>query len=316
MTTKHDYLRSVERMLRGIDAEHRTAVLEDLRGHFADAEDAGRPVDEIIRGLGAPREIADRAVEEFGADAGATDARAERAWRVLQGAAVALAVVIGVVAAFIMPSFRTDRGDLTLFEMEGLWLALLPLAPVLAVAIPLVVSRAARTALTLISIMLQLMVSAILWLQFGGLFLPSVALTIAALTVWHGMRARGFGLAWRILGAVLTIGPFVGLFALHGDFLPLSRMPRRYADYSAVDGGGPSIGIDAAGWLIAGGIIILAVLMVIGIRWAGWALGAAGLVLLLGGLLSGALLTLLLVWLGGLWLTIGLAHSVTASRRT
>src|SRR5690606_32356977 len=93
--------------------EHRSAVLEDLRGHFADAEDAGRPVDEIVRGLGTPREIADRAVEEFGADAGSADVRAESAWRVLQGAAVVVALVIGVVVAFILPSYVGSAGSTT-----------------------------------------------------------------------------------------------------------------------------------------------------------------------------------------------------------
>src|SRR5690606_40328428 len=62
MTTEDDYLRSVERMLSAISPEHRTAVLEDLRGHFADAEEAGRPFDEVVRGLGYPTVIAVRAV--------------------------------------------------------------------------------------------------------------------------------------------------------------------------------------------------------------------------------------------------------------
>lgn len=314
--TEDDYLRSVERMLSGIDAEHRTAVIDDLRGHFADAEDAGLPIQDTIRGLGTPEEIAARAAEEFGGRSEATDARAERAWRVLQGGATAVAVVIGVVAAFIMPSFRTSTGHLTLLEMEGLWFALLPLTPVLAAAVPLVVPRSARTAVTAISIVVQLVLAALLWLTFGGLFLPPMALTVAALIVWHGLRSGKVGLTWRVVGAVLAIAPLLGFLILYGDLLPLSGVPRRYADYTAVDGGGPSIGIEGAGWLIAVGIIILAVLMVIGIRWAGWTLGAAGLVLLLGGLLSGALLTMLFVWLGGLWLTVGLAHAVTTSRRS
>src|SRR5690606_8967394 len=116
MTTEDDYLRAVERMLRGIAPEHRATVLDDLRGHFADAEEAGRPVVETIRALGAPQEIAERAREEFGADAGAADVRAEHAWRVLQGAAVVVAVVIGVVVAFIMPSYA---GSIDTMSSDG-----------------------------------------------------------------------------------------------------------------------------------------------------------------------------------------------------
>ncbi|BDZ40058.1 hypothetical protein GCM10025863_26720 [Microbacterium suwonense] len=65
MTAEDTYLHAVERMLHGIAPEHRATVLDDLRGHFADAEEAGRPIEETIRALGAPQEIADRAREEF-----------------------------------------------------------------------------------------------------------------------------------------------------------------------------------------------------------------------------------------------------------
>ena len=58
MNVEDRYMRSVERRLRTIAPEQRSAVLDDLRGHFADAGDAGRPVDETIRGLGSAQEIA------------------------------------------------------------------------------------------------------------------------------------------------------------------------------------------------------------------------------------------------------------------
>ena len=65
MTTEDTYLRSVERMLSSIAPEHRDAVLDDLRGHFADAVEAGRSIDDVIAGLGSPAEISERAAEEF-----------------------------------------------------------------------------------------------------------------------------------------------------------------------------------------------------------------------------------------------------------
>lgn len=315
MNVEDSYLRSVERRLRAIAPEHRSAVLDDLRGHFADAGDAGRPVDETIRGLGSAQEIADRAVEEFGADASASYGRAELAWRVLQGTAVATAIVLGVVAAFIMPTFATDRGDLTAFEMDGLWFALVPLLPTVAAALPLAAPRTARSVIVTVSIMLQMVLTMFLWLTFGGFFLPPILLTVAGMVVWHGLRGRGFGISWRIVGAVLTMLPLLAFLLVYGVPLPFGGTPRRYADYSAVDGGGPSLGLEGGGYVLAFGIIVIAVFMILGRRWAGWVLAGIGMFVMLPGLLSGALLTLMFIWVGGWWLTIGLAHAVATPRR-
>src|SRR5699024_6531042 len=117
-------------------------------------------IEETLRALGAPQEIADRAREEFGAeDSRAEVTRAEFAWRVLQGTAVGLAVVIGVVVAFLMPSYTgsidstssdgtTTHVDTvrTLVEVNGLWVALIALVPALIAVIPLLVPRRARVA--------------------------------------------------------------------------------------------------------------------------------------------------------------------------
>lgn len=304
MTTEDDYLRSVERMLRGIAPEHRAAVLEDLRGHFADAEDAGRSVDEIVRGLGTPREIADRAVEEFGADAVAGDDRAESAWRVLQGAAVVVALVIGVVVAFILPSHTIATSDggggsvlhhLTLFQNDGLWVALIALVPALVALVPMVVPRRARTATASVAAAVLTLMALVGGFTLGGFFLPTVMLAWAALIVWVRLRGSGFGGPARITGGALTVAPTLLLLAGIGT--------------------GGAFDISAWAWPVLGAIVVLAVLIGIGIRSAGWLLAVLGLVILVGGLASGELLTLLVIWLGGWWLTIGLAHAVTTSRR-
>lgn len=308
MTTEADYLRSVERMLRGIAPEHRAAVLEDLRGHFADAEDAGRPVDEIVRGLGTPQEIADRAVEEFGADAEHVDVRAERAWRVLQGSAVVLAVVIGVVVAFILPSYvgsvdtaSSDGTSMhletrqTLVEVNGLWVALIALVPALVALVPMVVPRRARTATASVAAVVLTLMALVGGFTLGGFFLPTVMLAWAGLIVWVRLRGSGFGGPARITGGALTVAPALLLLAGIGTA-------------GAFD-------ISAWAWPVLAVIVVLAVLIGLGIRSAGWLLAVLGLVILIGGLASGELLTLLVIWLGGWWLTIGLAHAVTASRR-
>lgn len=326
MTTEDDYLRSVERMLRGIAPEHRTAVLEDLRGHFADAEDAGLPVDETIRGLGSPKEIADRALEEFdGVDAGAVKGRAERAWRVLQGSAVVLAVVIGVVVAFILPTHTiASSGDggssvdhLTVLQNDGIWVALLTLIPAMIAAVPVLVSQAARLAVSVICAMLVTVLMFISMWTIGGFFLPVVLMSWAALIVWARMRTAGFGIVWRIAGGALTALPVLaglGSFGIPPGFGgPLGfGIPRRYADYTEAPG--PSIGIEGGGWVLLAGLLALGVLIAVGYRWAGWALAALGAAVLVTGLVSGGLLTLLVIWLGGWWLTIGLAHAVATTR--
>lgn len=308
MTTKDDYLRSVERMLSGIAVEHRTAVLEDLRGHFADAEDAGLPVDTIIRGLGTPDEIADRAVEEFGADADAVDARSEPAWRVLQGAAVAVALVTGIVVAFILPSYgvasdsmtsdgahTAERSAVTIFQQLGLAMALVALVPALVAAVPLAVPRRARTTTASVAAVVLTLMAVVGGFTLGGFFLPTVMLAWAALIAWVRLRGRGFGDPARITGGALTIAPTLLLLAGVGT--------------------GGAFDISAWAWPVLAVIVLLAVLIGLGIRSAGWLLAAIGVVILIGGLVSGGLLTLLVIWLGGWWLTIGLAHAVTTSRR-
>lgn len=309
MTTKDDYLRSVERTLSDIAPEHRAAVLEDLRGHFEDAEDAGRPVDTIIGGLGTPQEIADRAVEEFGPDADAGAVHAERAWRVLQGAAVAVALVTGIVVAFILPSYGFSSSDSvtpdgphtaepsagTIFQQLGLAMALVALVPALVAAAPLAVPRRARAATGSVAAAVLTLMALVGGFTLGGFFLPVVLLSWASLIVWVRLRGAGFGGPARITGGTLTIAPTLLLLAGAGT--------------------GGAFDISAWAWPVLAAIVLLAVLIGLGIRSAGWLLAAVGLVILIGGLVSGGLLTLLVIWLGGWWLTIGLAHALAASRR-
>ncbi|GAA3935866.1 HAAS signaling domain-containing protein [Microbacterium soli] len=307
MTTRDDYLRSVERMLGDIAPAHRGAVLDDLRAHFADAEDAGQPVDETIRSLGTPAEIAERAAEEFGTDAAGAAPRAERAWRVLQGAAVALAILVAVVAAFIMPSYTTGDGTTeTLVEVNGLWAALIALVPALVALVPVAVPRRARTATASVAAVLLTAMAVIGGFTLGGFYLPTVMLSWAALIAWVRMRRSGFGIAWRIVGGVLAALPVLGFL------VPvLGGLVGRYADPASA----PTFDVSAWGWPFLAAVLVLAVVIAIGSRPAGWVLAALGLVMVAWALVSGQLLTMLGIWLGGLWLTIGLAHAVTTQRR-
>lgn len=318
MTTEEKYLQDVERMLRGIAPAHRQTVLDDLRGHFADAAELGRPVDEVVAGLGAPGEIAERAREEFGTD----DSAAERAWWVLQRTAIAIALIVGVVVAFLMPSYANDTetvssdgtvlvtdGTQNLVQANGLWVALIALVPALIAAVPLVVPRRARQLATVCAAVLLTLMALIGGFTLGGFFLPTSLLAWAAVLVRARLRGRGFALGWRVTGALLTAVPLASLLAL----LPYSfGMPRRYADYSET---GPSVEVSAWAWPVVAVLLLLAVLIACGIRTAGWLLAAIGAAILVFGLFSGGMMTILIVWLGGWWLTIGLAHAVATPAR-
>ncbi|UJP09641.1 hypothetical protein L2X99_14675 [Microbacterium sp. KUDC0406] len=294
---------------------HRQTVLDDLRGHFADAADLGRPIDETVAGLGSPAEIAERAREEFGAGEGAARARADAAWRALQGTAVGAAVVTGVVVAFLMPSsmFGMRFADGTTFaDGGGLGDALLALVPAVACAIPLLTPRSARTAVTAIVAVALTAIAAITFSTIGGFFAPSTMLAWAALLVWMRLRGKGFGLGWRIGGGVLAAAPSLAVAALGLPFR--FGVPYRYSTYTEV-GSGPSIGVEFWGWVMLAGIVALGVLVALGRRAAGWVLAAIGLAVLVAGLTAGGILMLAFVWLGGWWLTIGLAHAVTSPTR-
>jgi hypothetical protein len=231
----------------------------------------------------------------------AGDDKAELAWRVLQGAGVVVALVVGVVVAFILPSHTIATSDggmsvlhhLTVFQNDGLWVALIALVPALVALVPMVAPRRARTATASVAAVVLTLMALVGGFTLGGFFLPAVMLAWAAMIVWVRLRGSGFGGPARITGGALTVAPTLLLLAGIGT--------------------GGAFDISAWAWPLLAVIVVLGVLIGLGIRSAGWLLAALGLVILVGGLASGELLTLLVIWLGGWWLTIGLAHAVTAS---
>ncbi|MFE6996562.1 hypothetical protein ACFVAE_11435 [Microbacterium sp. NPDC057659] len=300
MTTEEKYLRDVERMLRGIDPDHRQTVLDDLRGHFADAADLGRPVDEVVVGLGAPAEIAERAREEFGAD----DSAAERAWWVLQGATALSALVLGVLVAYILPLYSvaqadsngaTVTGTRTLAGMGDPWAPLAAFVPGVLTLIPLLVPRRARTTAAVTTGVVLTLAALIAGFTIGMFFVPTCMLAWAAAVVWTRLRGPGFGRGWRIAGMVLALVPVAVLVA----FVMLGSLLYRL---------GP---------LLWGGLaiaVVLALLIARGVGAAGWALAALGLVVLPEGLVLAAPLGAFNL-MGAWWLTIGLAHAVATPAR-
>src|SRR5690606_23331689 len=191
--------------------------------------------------LGTPQEIADRAVEEFGPDADAGAVQAERAWRVLQGAAVAVALVTGIVVAFILPSYGFSSSDSvtpdgphtaepsagTIFQQLGLAMALVALVPALVAAAPLAVPRRARAATGSVAAAVLTLMALVGGFTLGGFFLPVVLLSWASLIVWVRLRGAGFGGPARITGRTVARAP---------SALPLAGAR-----------GGGAVGISAAG---------------------------------------------------------------------
>lgn len=298
MNAQETYLDEVRRLLDGLNRARRTIVLDDLRGHLADAADAGRSPEEAVRALGSPEEIAARAYEEFGGAPVAVD----RSWRVLQSSAVGLAVVLAVIVAFLIRGYGYTVTDgiedaatsTTLFEALGLGAALFCLLPAFLALAPFVVPERWRIASTAVVAALLTVGSASFPFAGAEFFAPVAMLGWAAvITPWRLRIAGGFGLGWRIAAAALIAVPGVALVV------------------ATING---TVGLSI---LAAVGIAImlgLAALVIHGYRSAGWAVAAFGAFILISGLFSTSLLTLGLIWVGGMLITIGLSHALGSHR--
>lgn len=299
MNAQDAYLDDVRRRLDGLTDSQRATVLDDLRGHLADAADAGRSDAEAIAALGSPAEIAARVYEEFG---GAPTA-VERARRVLLWTAVGIGIALAVIVAFLLPSYTTvvDGDGLeeflmpqSLFDVMGLAAPLICLVPAAVALVPLLVTERARTATTLGAAVVLTVFSIVGGFTIGGFFAPVAMLAWGAvITPWRLRTAGGFTLPWRIAGAAVVMLPVLVLLG------------------GALTG---SVGLSGLSVLLMLVAAVLAVCMALGRRWAGWAVAAFGGVLLLSVLLDAGLLVLAVVWAGGLLLTVGLAHALGARR--
>lgn len=298
MTTHDTYLEEIRRRLDGLTPSQRETVLDDLRAHLADAADAGRSLDETRVALGTPAEIAQRSYEEFG---GAPSA-AGRAWRVLLWTAVGAGIVLAVIVAFLMPSYRISTSNgayesietLPLASAFGPGIALLCLIPAVIAVAPLLAPKRLRTVITLTAAIVLTVFVIIAGFTIGGFFAPVAMLAWAAVvTPWRLRVAGGFGLPWRLAAAAIVILP--ALVWLGGVLTG-------------------TIGWGAVTVIPILVSAVLAALIAMGYRAAGWAVAALGALTLVSVVLNFGMLALGVVAAGGLLLTVGVAQALGARR--
>lgn len=305
MSTADEYLRRVRRHLYAIAPNRRREVLADLRAHFADARELGLPMDEVVANLGSPDEVAERARLEFGGES----ALADTAWRALVWAAVSAAVVTAAVILFLSP------GDL--FGPHVAPYAATLSTPVI-VAVPVLLAAAAlpfplrmRTVATAAAAVALTFACVIGGIEAGAFFAPSCLLLWTALVTWVRLRGDGFGPFWHLGAALLAIAPAVAIAVTWPA--ALAGTLRRAAAESAA-------GFDVFSpvpwtWATLAVVALSAALIAFGIRFGGWMLGVVGGIVMVFALVAGGPLTLGMLGLGGLWLTIGLAHAVATPPR-
>lgn len=288
--TEGAYLRDVGKRLRSLTPEQRDAVLDDVRAHFAEAEDAGRTPEQAAESLGDPAQFTARVRDELGHEPG----RADRIRRILLWVATGTAVFTAMFETFVFPP---EDPDLEVVAEHGFEIVLLHLVVALLAALPILVPQRARTIATA-AVAITLMVAAN-WPGFYPMgisptfYLPTAMLVLAALVVPIIARNGRPSAGWRIAAAVLTALP--GLYIL-----------------SALLVG--SFGTSFWGVVYIVASFGLAVLITFTKAWPGIVLAVGGVALLVMSTLDPGMLTLLFWWAGGLLLTIGVSHALAHAR--
>jgi uncharacterized membrane protein len=284
--TEGAYLRDVGKRLRSLTPEQRDAVLDDVRAHFAEAEDAGRTPEQAAESLGDPAQFTARVRDELGHEPG----RAERMWRILQWLAVGVAVFTAMFVTYLLPDTRGDE-----FNEPGFEIVLLHLIPALIAVLPIFVpARARRITTTAVAIVLTVGSFAAFESVYDlSFFLSSAMLAWAALIVPIIARNGRPAAGWRITAGALTALP--ALLALVGGLVGSWDVTVEMVVYTLV-------------------FLLLGVLIALGKPWAGVVLAAVGVALLIESTLNPGLLVLAAWWAGGLLLTVGMGHVLAYTR--
>lgn len=294
------YLTALETGLAGLTDSSRAAILDDVRAHIADAQDSGRPVPDVLAGLGTPAEVARQYLEELVPAAPAlhpAPTASDRAARMMLVASIGLGVVTAVFTAFLLPSFTTSTrssdgtlvdGSETLVQQFGLGSALLTLIPAAIAVVPLLVPRRMREGVTITGAVVLTVFAVVSGFTIGGFFIPLALMMWGAALVplWlHGKRSKATAIVWRLVGAV-ALG------------LPLAAVLLGRAS--------GAIMIEPIGVLILVAAFAVAVLFAVGIR-AAYALAAlAGATVMLASMVWPSLFVIAGWWAGGVWLVAGL----------
>jgi hypothetical protein len=284
--TEGAYLRDVGKRLRALTPEQREAVLDDVRAHFAEAEDAGRTPEQAAESLGDPAQFTARVRDELGHEPGGTD----RMSRIL----LWLATGVGVFAAMFVSFWQPDDSlqvPNTQFEAHGFGIVLLNLAPALIAALPNFASARARTLFTA-AVAIMLSVVSFVFPE-GWAFAPTAWLAWAALVVPVIARNGPPAVGWRITGGVLALLPMA--FGIGGALVGSWGLELDYVLYTVA-------------------IAVLGVLMALGKPWAGVVLALVGVTALVSSALYPGMLTSAVWWAGGLFITLGASQALMYAR--
>jgi len=290
-----EYLETLHRTLAGVRADRRQAVVADVKAHIDDALESGQTVLEVLAGLGPAQDVAreylgDHAAGDHAAGDHPPDAPTQAA-RLLQRAALVLAVVTAVFVTLLLPGYTTsDGGDATgtLAEQLGLGLSLLTLVPAGLVALVLLVPTprrgAAGVAVAALVTALALATSASLGLFYGPVVLLAWLAVLVPALLRRGL-SRTARRVWRIVGALVLL------------------LPTAFTVSLLVSGS-----LEAAPALLGVAVAVLAVALAYarGSRTGYLLTTVLGAALLALAAVAGGLLVLGLWWFGGLWLALGL----------
>lgn len=286
MKAEESYLRDIGKRLKALTPEQREAVLDDVRAHFAEAEEAGRTPEQAAESLGDPAQFTERVRAELGHEPGGTD----RMRRILLWLATGVAVFTAMFISFWHPDDSLQMPN-TQFEAHGFGIVLLNLAPALIAALPNFASPRARTVFTAAVAIMLSVVSFIF--PDGWAFAPTAWLAWGALVVPVIARNGPPAIGWRIAGGVLAL------------------LPMALSVVGALVG---SWDLDLETVLYAGGFAALGVLMALGKPWAGVILALVGGAALVSSALSPGMLTSGVWWAGGLFITLGASHALMHAR--
>lgn len=288
--TEGAYLRDVGKRLRSLTPEQRDAVLDDVRAHFAEAEDAGRTPEQAAESLGDPAQFTERVRAELGHEPGRTD----RIRRILLWVATGMAVFTAMFETFVFPA---EDPDLEVVAEHGFEIVLLHLVVALLAALPILLPQRARTIATAAVAVTLIVVTNLIGVYPMGIDLafyqPTAMLVSAALVTPILARNGRPSAGWRIAAAVLTALP--GLYLLSALLV---------GSFGANFWGGLYIAVSFG----------LAVLITFAKAWPGIVLAVGGVALLVTSTLDPGMLTLLFWWAGGLFFTIGVSHALAHAR--
>ena len=244
-----DYLNALDEALSTVTPDVRATILEDVRGHIADALDSGQAVTTVLERLGSPEAMALSALAELGvaAQPAAKTTGADSSRRVLLLAAIAVAVLTAALFSHVLPhrSMTTELGDgSTQVGPASFAPVLLALIPVIAAVLPLILPVRMRPAFVLAAAIAGTALWVITSFIIGPLYLPllfllwaaaivpwlrgyangerirvalrvafTIAIVVPPVLVGANLIVRGFDVTWTTwAGALLSI-LLIGLFA-------------------------------------------------------------------------------------------------------